>query len=73
MKKEDIITLRTFTKYNEFTFYSEHFEHALKLTGDHWILYHHCEVDGELSFIGIPDDVEDLKYIFEQAGGVWLD
>lgn len=73
MKTEEIQKLKTFTRYNITTFYSSYFEYCLKLTGDHWILFHHCEVDGELSFIGIPDDVEDLKYIFEQAGGVWID
>ena len=73
MKEEDILPLKTFTKYNDTTFYSSYFERALKLVGEHWILFHHCEVDGDLSFIGIPDDIEDLKYIFEQSGGVWLD
>lgn len=71
--REQLDSLKTFTVWNHFQYFSEHFEYCLKWENKHWVLYRHCEVDGELTFIAIPETLEDLEYYLTQAGGVWED
>lgn len=73
--KEFLKTSKTFISYPDAheLYVAGNFEFCLRKMGKQYILFHYDEVNGEEYFIGVVDDVEDLKYTLEQAGGVWED